>query len=184
MNTQTEQPLTPELAAMLQDIGPLPLSGQAWPDWVRILAWVLLALVGSEILTTLIRMPPEEVHPIVVVLVVVVFLGLGVIAWFMQTSITTIDAQGLRQTWFTRRQVAWQDIRSVRFLPLVFSKRLLVITRAGRPVVFQGGTRELQRAFMRIVPAFGGKPAAGPPPTDGPGTGGGPADESSQRLDD
>jgi hypothetical protein len=164
MNTQTEQPLSPELAAMLQDIGPLPLSGQAWPDWVRILAWVLLALVGSEIVTTLIRMPPDEVHPAIVVLVVVAFLAMGTVAWFMQTSITTIDTHGLKQTWFTRRQVAWEDVQSARFVPLMFSKRLMVVTRLGRPMVFQGGTRDLHKAFMRIVPVFGRKPGGPRPP--------------------
>ncbi|HTJ98856.1 MAG TPA: hypothetical protein VL522_04480, partial [Bordetella sp.] len=56
MNRPVEPPSYIPLAALLQEIGPLPLSGQAWPDWVKILAWVLLAALGWEIVTTIIRL--------------------------------------------------------------------------------------------------------------------------------
>src|ERR1700754_2453598 len=105
MNPHTEPPPA-ELASLLQGIGPLPLTGQAWPDWGRILAWILLALLGVEMLTPLIRMPPENVNPFMLGLLVVCFLALATVAWFMQTSNTTIDARGLHQTWFTRRDIA------------------------------------------------------------------------------
>jgi hypothetical protein len=146
------------VAALLQEIGPLPLSGQAWPDWVKILAWVLLAVLGWEIVTTAIRLSTGDLNPFMLAGVLVCFLALAVVAWFMQTSITTIDGQGLRQTWLTRREIAWDDIVSARFVPLVFSKRLLIVSRAGRPVVFQGGTRELEKAFMQIAATYQGRP--------------------------
>jgi hypothetical protein len=156
MNRPAEPPSNLQLAALLQEIGPLPLSGQAWPDWVKILAWILLAVLGWEIVTTAIRLSTDDLHPVMLGAVLVCFLGLGAIAWFMQTSITTIDDRGLRQSWLTRREVAWEDIRGARFVPLPFSKRLIVTRRAGRAMVFQGGTRELEKAFMQIAATYHG----------------------------
>jgi hypothetical protein len=72
----------------------------------------------------------------------------------MQTSITTIDEDGLSQTWFTRREVAWEDVRYARFVPMLFSKRLVIFTHRGRPVIIQGGTRELRAAFVKIAQLY------------------------------
>ena len=82
------------------------------------------------------------------------FIGLLFISWHMQTSITTIDERGLRQSWFARREVAWEDVRGARFVPMLFSKRLVVFTHSGRPVIFQGGTRELRNAFTKIAELY------------------------------
>ncbi len=150
MTTPTAAPSAQDHAALLREIGPLPLSGQAWPDWVRILAWILLALLGMQLISTGIRMPASQLNTILAAGVGLCFLGLAVVSWNMQVSITTIDERGLRQRWFTRREVAWEDIQAARFVPLLFSKRLVIFTRRGRPIVFQGGTRELQAAFSRI----------------------------------
>ena len=69
-------------------------------------------------------------------------------------SITTIDERGLRQSWFTRREVAWEDVRYARFVPMLFSKRLVIFTHRGRPVILQGGTRELRAAFVKIAQLY------------------------------
>ncbi|MBO9352929.1 hypothetical protein GG851_02910 [Bordetella petrii] len=150
MNSLFSAPSTDEREALLREIGPLPLSGQAWPDWVRILAWIILAIIGVQIVSSAIRLPPGQVSTVLGAIVVLCFLGLVLVSWHMQKSITTIDETGLRQTWITRREVAWQDIQFAKFVPLMFSKRLVVFTQRGRPVVFQGGTRELQIAFAKI----------------------------------
>jgi len=150
MNSIFNPPSTDERDALLREIGPLPLSGQAWPDWVRILAWIILAIIGVQIVSSAIRLPPGQVSSVLTGIVVLCFLGLVLVSWHMQKSITTIDETGLRQTWITRREVAWQEIQFAKFVPLMFSKRLVVFTQRGRPVVFQGGTRELQIAFAKI----------------------------------
>ena len=150
MTDLPDAPSAQEHDALLAEIGPLPLSGQAWPDWVRILAWIVLAIIGVQVISAAIRIPQDQVSPLMVVIVVLLFLALALISWHMQTSITVIDERGLRQSWITRREVAWQDIHAARFVPLLFSKRLVVFPRSGRPVVFQGGTRELQIAFAKI----------------------------------
>ncbi|HYG41473.1 MAG TPA: hypothetical protein VEA17_00985 [Bordetella sp.] len=150
MTSLFSAPSPDEHEALLREIGPLPLAGQAWPDWVRILAWVILAIIGVQIMSSAIRLPPGQVSTMLGIIVVLCFLGLGLVSWHMQKSITTIDETGLRQTWITRREVAWQEIQFAKFVPLLFSKRLVVFTQRGRPVVFQGGTRELQIAFAKI----------------------------------
>jgi len=150
MNPLDVSPSADDREALLREIGPLPLAGQAWPDWVRILAWIILAVIGVQIALSAIRLPPGQISPVLAAIVILCFLGLALVSWHMQKSITTIDEAGLHQTWITRREVAWQDIHFAKFVPLLFSKRLVVFTQRGRPVVFQGGTRELQIAFAKI----------------------------------
>lgn len=145
-----DTPSLEEREALLHEIGPLPLSGQAWPNWVRILAWIILVIIGIQIIVTAIRTPSEQLSSTLVWIVVLCFLGLALVVWHMQNSITSIDETGLRQTWITRREVPWQDIHFAKFVPLLFSKRLVVFTQRGRPVVLQGGTRELEIAFAKI----------------------------------
>ncbi|KAG1242737.1 hypothetical protein G6F65_022856 [Rhizopus arrhizus] len=41
-----------------------------------------------------------------------------------------------------------------RFVPMRFSKRLVVFTHRGRPVILQGGTRELRSAFVKIAQVY------------------------------
>ncbi|WP_066418582.1 hypothetical protein [Bordetella ansorpii] len=150
MTDASSAPSNLEHAALLNEIGPLPLSGQAWPDWVRILAWIVLATVGVQAISAAIRMPQEHANWFMAGFVALCFLALGFVSLYMQTSVTTIDENGLHQSWIRPRDIAWQDIHFARFIPLLFSKRLVVFPHRGRPVVFQGGTRELQAAFVKI----------------------------------
>lgn len=154
MTSPVPSPSREEHAALLRAIGPLPLSGQAWPDWVRILTWVILAVLGVQVVTTAIRAPGQPLESSMALVVGLCFIGLLFVSWHMQTSITTIDERGLRQTWFSRREVAWEDVREARFVPMIFSKRLVVFTHRGRPVIFQGGTRELRAAFTQIAQVY------------------------------
>ncbi len=80
-------------AALLQEIGPLPLNGQAWPDWVRILAWILLSALGVQLFSSAAQLPPGQLNLLLAVTVGLSFLGLGLVSWFMQLSITTINDQ-------------------------------------------------------------------------------------------
>lgn len=150
MHPLTTAPSSDERDALLREIGPLPLSGQAWPDWVRILAWIILGVIGMQIMLTAIRLQPEQISATAGGIVLLCFVGLALVTWHMQKSVTTIDEAGLHQTWITRRQVTWDDVQYAKFVPLLFSKRLVVFTSRGRPIVFQGGTRELQIAFAKI----------------------------------
>jgi len=145
-----DTPSSEEREALFREIGPLPLTGQAWPNWVRMLAWIILAIIGVQIAATAIRVPNEQLSSTLTWIIALCFFGLALVVWHMQKSITSIDETGLRQTWITRREVAWQDIHFAKFVPLLFSKRLVIFTQRGRPVVLQGGTRELEIAFAKI----------------------------------
>lgn len=158
MSDPTSTPTIHDREALLAEIGPLPLSGQAWPDWVRILAWIVLAVLGMQAISAGIRMPQDQSNLLMAGVGIVAFLALAVLSWHMQMSVTTIDETGLRQTWIRQRQVAWDDIRLARFVPLLFTQRLVVIPWRGRPVVFQGGTRELQVAFAKISMLYRNRP--------------------------
>lgn len=144
--------------AVLEALGPLPLSGAAWPGWIRVLAWCVLAVIGAKLIHTAIGTTGKEVQPVVAASVTITFMALVVVARYMQTSVTTITAQGIEQTWIARRAVGWDDIQFAKFIPLFASKRLVCFTGRGRPVIFQGGTRELQIAFAQISLAYRRRP--------------------------
>jgi len=143
-----------EREQLLADIQPLPITGFAWPAWVKTVAWVVLALIVLQAFVAFNRAGVQVLYSVTGLLLVIVFVALAITTRYMQTSITTIDTLGLRQSWMTRREVAWEDVTFAKFVPMLASKRLVVFTKRGKPVVFQGGTRELQVAFAKISLAF------------------------------
>ncbi len=147
-------PSAEERSALFEDIGPLPLHGQAWPTWIKIMAWVVVLIIAMQITRTATSPHAHSVNPVIAGSILVCFMALLVVARFMLISETRITCNGIEQSWITRRQVIWDDIQFARFVPLIASKRLVCFTRHGRPVVFQGGTRELQTAFARIALAY------------------------------
>lgn len=143
-----------ERAALLRDIGPLPLRGTAWPTYIKVMAWAVLVIIGMQI--TLVATGPHrhDVSPVAAAVVLVCFLALLVVARFMLVSETRITQDGIEQSWIRPRRIAWDDILFVRFIPMLTSKRLICFSRSGRPVVFQAGTRELRAAFTRIAEVY------------------------------
>lgn len=147
-------PNAEERAALLRDIGPLPLRGTAWPTYIKVMAWAVLVIVGMQI--TLVATGPHrhDVSPVAAAVVLVCFLALLIVARFMLVSETRITQDGIEQSWIRPRRIAWDDILFVRFIPMLTSKRLICFSRSGRPVVFQAGTRELRAAFTRIAQVY------------------------------
>ena len=147
-------PEAEERAALLRDIGPLPLRGTAWPTYIKVMAWAVLVLVGMQI--TLVATGPHrhDVSPVAAVVVLVCFLALLIVARFMLMSETRITQDGIEQSWIRPRRIVWDDILFVRYIPMLTSKRLICFSRSGRPVVFQAGTRELRAAFARIAQVY------------------------------
>lgn len=143
-------PSAEEHARLVAEIGPLPISGAAWPGWVKIVAWVVVAVMGVQIVRTLGMQSSDVTFTTMGLIVLFCFVGLAIVAFYMQRSITIISERGLQQTWIMRREIDWGDIQFAKFVPLLSSKRLIVFTRRGRPLVFQGGTQELQVAFAKI----------------------------------
>jgi hypothetical protein len=147
-------PSPQEHSTLLEEIGPLPLRGMAWPAWVKVLAWIMLLVIGVQITLTAVSPAGQHVSHLVAGSILICFLALLVIGRFMLISETQITQAGIEQSWITRRRVAWEDIQYAKFIPLVASKRLVCFVRGGRPIVFQAGTRELQVAFARIAVAY------------------------------
>lgn len=141
-----------------QTLGPLPISGTAWPGWIKILAWCVMALIGAKLIQTAIGPSGQGVNPVITASVTITFMALLVVARCMQVSVTTITDEGIEQTWITRRAIQWDDITFAKFIPLLASKRLVCFTGRGRPLVFQGGTKELQIAFAQIALVYRKRP--------------------------
>ena len=143
-----------ERAALLQEIGPLPLRGPAWPTAIKIMAWVVLLIVAMQITRVATGPHRHDVSPVAAAVVLICFLALLIVARFMLVSETRITQDGIEQSWIRQRRIAWDDILFVRFIPMLTSKRLICFSRSGRPVVFQAGTRELRAAFARIAQVY------------------------------
>ncbi len=143
-------PSEEEQSQLLEDIGPLPLRGLAWPRRIKVLIWIVLALIGVQLVITASGPGGQNAPPMVAGSILLCYAALIVLAWYMQASVTTIDHTGIHQTWISRREIAWEDIHFAKFIPLFASKRLMCFTGRGRPVIFQAGTRELEIAFARI----------------------------------
>src|SRR5690554_1711619 len=137
--------------ALLEQIGPLPLQGPAWPRWVVWLAWFVLAAVMIRLVLTATSPAGQSVSTVVKASVVMCVVGLAILARYMHISVTRITESGLEQSWIGRREIAWEDITFAKFIPLISSKKLICFTSRGRPVTFQAGSRELQIAFARIA---------------------------------
>lgn len=148
------RPSPEEHDALLQELGPLPIQGKAWPTWIKVLAVLTLLFIGVQIARTATGPVGQQVSPYVAGSIILCFIGLVVLARFMLLSQTRITQEGIEQSWLTRRQIAWDDIQFVKFVPLVASKRLICFPTRGRPVIFQAGTRELNIAFARIAVVY------------------------------
>lgn len=150
---QFQRPSAEEHQALMQQLGPLPIKGMAWANWVKILAWVVLGLIGLQLVRTAATVG-SEVNPVVAGCLLVTFGALALVARYMAISETIVTEQGIKQTWITRREVGWDEIQFAKFIPMIASKRLICFTGRGRPVVFQAGTQPLQIAFAQIAVTY------------------------------
>jgi len=147
---RSQRPDPQEHEALMQALAPLPVRGKAWPTWVKILSWLVLIVIGTQILRVATGPQGQSVNPVIAGCIIICFCGLLLVARYMVVSETIITSEGIEQTWITRRRVSWEEIQFAKFIPMIASKRLICFTGSGRPLVFQAGTRELQIAFARI----------------------------------
>ncbi|MCX5592240.1 hypothetical protein [Alcaligenes endophyticus] len=135
---------------VLEQLSTLPIRGRSWPKGVAGMAWVVITLIGVRFIQVASGFNGPAVNPYVAACMVLLFVALLVIAYYMWAGHTTIDDRGIRQSWVMRREINWDDINTAKFIPLLGSKRLVCFPRRGRPIVFQGASLELQRAFAQI----------------------------------
>lgn len=134
---------------LLDTLGPLPIRGRSWPLPIAIAAWLIILIIGSRLLY-IASTQAEHIASALMLSIGIAYVGMMVVAYFMLIGHTTISAQGIEQRWITKRQLAWQDLKFAKFVPLFFSKRLICFTARGFPVVFQGASTELEIAFAHI----------------------------------
>lgn len=146
-----ETTLAQEHAQLLEEIGPLPLKGVAWPKWIKLLACAVLVFIAVQIIQTAASPVGKNINPMVAGSIIMCFIALLVLARYMLVSETSISEWGIQQSWLGKREISWEEIQFAKFIPLVASKRLICFTRRGRPVSFQAGTKDLQIAFARIA---------------------------------
>lgn len=151
------RPSAEEHARLLRQFGDLPLRGRAWPRWIALIGWVIMALIALRLLSVL--QGPADALPLpVLISVLACFIALVWMNMHMWTSSTEISEWGIRQSWITRREIPWEQIHSTKFIPLLASKKLVCFVQKGRPVVFQAGTPQLQAAFAHISLVYRKRP--------------------------
>lgn len=77
--------------------------------------------------------------------------------WFLHSS-TTIDENGITQTWLYNKHVEWRDIRGAKMIGIPFAARVfpprLVVRTGNAYTTFSGGSREVLIEFAKISLAF------------------------------
>ncbi|HEY0488359.1 MAG TPA: hypothetical protein VGD30_02500 [Telluria sp.] len=77
--------------------------------------------------------------------------------WFLRAR-TTIDAEGIRQTWMYDKKVEWRDVRGAKMIGIPYLSWLfpprMVIRTGNSFTTFNGGTREVLIEFAKISLAF------------------------------
>lgn len=134
---------------VFEKIGPLPIYGRSWPLAIALLAWAVLIIIGARLLF-LLNTQAENIALVLMLSIGVAYLGMLVMAYYMLVGRTTIHENGIHQQWIVKRDIAWQDVKFAKFVPLFFSKRLICFTQRGFPIVFQGASRDLEIAFAHI----------------------------------
>ena len=77
--------------------------------------------------------------------------------WFLRSQ-TTIDADGIRQTWVYDKRVLWEDVRGAKMIGIPYASWLFpprMIVRTGTAfTTFNGGSREVLIEFAKISLAY------------------------------
>ncbi len=77
--------------------------------------------------------------------------------WFLRSR-TTIDADGIRQSFLVDKRVEWRDVRGAKMIGIPYMSWLFpprMVVRTGTSfTTFNGGSRELLIEFAKISLAF------------------------------
>ena len=77
--------------------------------------------------------------------------------WFLRAR-TTIDADGIRQTWMYDKKVEWRDVRGAKMIGIPYLSWLfpprMVIRTGNSFTTFNGGSRDVLIEFAKIALAF------------------------------
>jgi hypothetical protein len=137
------------------------VTGPAYGTGFKVFATILtivLALYGASVAW---RFPLLSFGFGVEVLLLVAALMLGVSYYWFLRARTTIDAEGIRQTWLYDKKVQWRDVRGAKMIGIPYASWLfpprLVVRTGNAFMTFNGGSREVLVQFAKISLAFQAK---------------------------
>lgn len=134
------------------------VSGPAYGEGFRAFASLLCGALAGYGLSIAWRYPLLSFGTGVKLLLLVAAVMLAISTYWFRRARTTIDAEGIRQSWMFDKQVAWRDVRGAKMIGLpylswIFPPRLVV--RTGNAfTTFNGGSREILIEFAKISLAF------------------------------
>lgn len=137
------------------------VTGPAYGTGFKVFATILtivLALYGASVAW---RFPLLSFGFGVKVLLLVAALMLGVSYYWFLRARTTIDAEGIRQTWLYDKKVQWRDVRGAKMIGIPYASWLfpprLVVRTGNAFMTFNGGSQEVLVQFAKISLAFQAK---------------------------
>jgi hypothetical protein len=134
------------------------VSGPAYGAGFKVFATlVTLGLLGYGASVAL-RFPLMQFGLGVKVLLLGSAAMLGVSYYWFLRAVTTIDADGIRQSWLYDKQVLWSEVRGAKmigipYLSWLFPPRMIVRTGSAF-TTFNGGSQEVLIEFAKISLAF------------------------------
>jgi hypothetical protein len=134
------------------------VSGPAYGSGFKLSASLLtlgLLVYGASVAW---RFPLLSFGPGVKALLAGAALMLGVSYYWFLRARTTIDANGIRQSWLYDKQVEWRDVRSAKMIGIPYASWLfpprLVVRTGNSFATFNGGSQALLIEFAKISLAF------------------------------
>lgn len=134
------------------------VTGPAYSKWFGYLATtVTIALAAYAIRITMQFPLANYGFGIKALLVFAALMLLVSYYWFLKST-TTVDQNGITQTWMYDKQVRWADVRSAKmigipYLSWIFPPRLIVRTGIAF-TTFNGGSEALLVEFSKISLAY------------------------------
>lgn len=134
------------------------VSGPSYGRGFKSLATILTALLALYGASVAIRFPLLSFGFGVQALLAAAGVMLGVSYYWFLRARTTIDADGIRQTWLYDKKVEWRDVRGAKmigipYLSWLFPPRMIVRTGSAF-TTFNGGSQEVLIEFAKISLAF------------------------------
>ena len=134
------------------------VTGPAYSAWFKALATAVtvgLALYGADIAT---RFPLLQYGFGVKAILICAAVMLAVSYYWFLCSTTTVDGDGITQTWLYNKHVEWRDVRGAKMIGIPYAGWLfpprLVVRTGNSFTTFNGGSQDVLVEFAKIALAF------------------------------
>lgn len=134
------------------------VTGPAYGPGFKVFATVLTTLLAIYMASVIWRFPLLSFGFGVKALLLGAMCMLAVsYYWFLRAE-TTIDADGIRQTWMFDKHVEWRDVRGAKMIGIPYASWLFpprMVVRTGNSfTTFNGGSQAVLVEFAKISLAF------------------------------